>query len=68
MNELSLGDENVALYPIHKVFQLQRMSEVSLCMMLRVAVVFRCTLLFLGVEYNNSVKFYKNFLCTRQIS
>ena len=31
MNELSLGDENVALYPIHKVFQLQRMSEVSLC-------------------------------------
>lgn len=46
MNELSLGDENVALYSIHKVFQLQRMSEVSLCMMLRVAVVFRCALSF----------------------
>ena len=49
MNELSLGDENVVLYPINKVFHLQRMSEVSLCMMLRVVVVFRCALLVLGV-------------------
>lgn len=49
MNELILGDENVALYPIHRVFQLQRLSEVSLCMMLRVVVVFRCALLVLGV-------------------
>ena len=62
MNRFNLRCYNVDLYSIQNVFQLQRMSEVSLCMMLRVAVVFRCTLLFLGVEYNNSVKFYKNFL------
>ena len=51
MNELSLGDENVALYPIHRVFQLQRMSDVNLCVIYQPDVDFKCLMLRFSVKY-----------------
>ncbi len=61
MNRFNLRCYNVALYPIQNVFQLQRMSDVNLCVIYQPDVNFRCLLLWFKCKIRALGKLIRTF-------